>query len=184
MGHSSRCNRETIYGYDPSDVIRIGEPGAKGKPGPPGPPGKQGPPGPQGPQGPQGLQGPQGVPGPSGSDIVTGIAAETLGGHRMVRGSRNALTYATNTDANHADDIQGLTLGAAAVGASVLLQRAGDVTEPSWNWTPETPVFLGSNGQLTQTPPDDSAAFTLCVGFAATPTTLVLRFEAPIYNED
>lgn len=66
----------------------------------------------------------------------------------------------------------------------MLLQRAGDVTEPSWSWTPEAPVFLGSNGQLTQAPPDDSAAFTLCVGFAATTTTLVLRFEAPIYNED
>ena len=172
MGHSTRCNGETIYGYNPSDVIRIGEPGAKGKPGSPGPPGKQGP------------RGPQGEPGPPGNDTVTGIAAETLGGHRIVRGSHNALTYATNTNANHADDIQGLTLGAATVGASVLLQRAGDVTEPSWNWTPETSVFLGSNGQLTQIPPDDSAAFTLCVGFAATPTTLVLRFQAPIYNED
>lgn len=132
----------------------------------------------------QGPRGPQGVPGPSGSEIVAGTAAEALGGHRMVRGARDALTYATNTDASHADDIQGLTLGAAAAGAGVLLQRAGDVTEPSWSWTPETPVFLGPNGQLTQTPPDDSAAFTLCVGFAATPTTLVLRFEAPIYNED
>lgn len=128
--------------------------------------------------------GPQGVPGPPGSDVVAGTAAEALGGHRMVRGARDALTYATNTDASHADDIQGLTLGAAAAGAGVLLQRAGDVTEPSWSWTPETPVFLGPDGQLTQTPPDDSAAFTLCVGFAATPTTLVLRFEAPIYNED
>ena len=132
----------------------------------------------------QGIQGPQGVPGPPGSGVVAGTAAEALGGHRMVRGARDALTYATNTDASHADDIQGLTLGAAAAGAGVLLQRAGDVTEPSWSWTPETPVFLGPNGQLTQTPPDDSAAFTLCVGFAATPTTLVLRFEAPIYNED
>jgi len=134
--------------------------------------------------GPKGDRGPQGVPGPPGSDVVAGTAAEALGGHRMVRGARDALTYATNTDANHADDIQGLTLGAAAAGAGVLLQRAGDVTEPSWSWIPETPVFLGPNGQLTQTPPDDSAAFTLCVGFASTPTTLVLRFEAPIYNED
>lgn len=138
----------------------------------------------QGVPGPKGDRGPQGVPGPPGSDVVAGTAAEALGGHRMVRGARDALTYATNTDASHADDIQGLTLGAAAAGAGVLLQRAGDVAEPSWSWTPETPVFLGPNGQLTQTPPDDSAAFTLCVGFAATPTTLVLRFEAPIYNED
>lgn len=131
-----------------------------------------------------GSPGPQGAPGAPGSDVVPGTAAEALGGHRMVRGARDALTYATNTDASHADDIQGLTLGAAAAGAGVLLQRAGDVTEQSWSWTPESPVFLGTNGQLTQTPPDDSAAFTLCVGFAATPTTLVLRFEAPIYNED
>lgn len=83
-GQPKKCKDGSIYGYNPSDVIHIGQQGAKGKTGVPGPMGPRGytgakgdqgdqgpigPVGPQGPQGERGEQGPQGEQGPEGAGI-------------------------------------------------------------------------------------------------------------------
>lgn len=136
--------------------------------------------GPKGDQGPQGAQGP---PGPTGGSAFIGTAAGALGGHRVVRGSRDTLSYASADDESHADDVQGLTLNAAGTGEAVTVQDSGEVTEPGWDWLPLEPVFLGLNGVLTQNPPP-SAVFQLQIGFASTSTSVVLRIDTPIFFED
>lgn len=55
------CGNESFYGYNPADVIRIGNEGRPGVKGPPGPPG------------PRGLTGPQGPAGPSGTGVLPAI---------------------------------------------------------------------------------------------------------------
>ena len=68
-------DRDSFYGYDPKDVVRVGQEGRAGAKGTPGAEGPRGPKGDQGEQGPPGdtvgipgPQGPQGVPGVQGKD--------------------------------------------------------------------------------------------------------------------
>lgn len=68
----------SIYGYNPSDVIQVGErgkPGPRGERGLPGPKGDRGERGQQGQQGQQGIQGPRGEQGFEGPQGVPGINA-------------------------------------------------------------------------------------------------------------
>lgn len=136
--------------------------------------------------GPQGPTGPSGPPGPAGGNVIALPAATALGGHRVVRSTGDGRCgYASADNPLHGDDVLGITLGAAVAGANANVQVAGEVTEPSWAWTPQEPVFLGANGVLTQEPPTEpDAAFVLIVGFATSPTGLMLRIEGPIYFED
>ncbi|MCD9087379.1 hypothetical protein [Stenotrophomonas sp. SY1] len=106
-------------------------------------------------------------------------AAIDLGGHRVVRSSAGNVGYADAYDADHGDDVLGISLGAAAVGDDVQVRVGGLITEPSWAWTPEEPIFVGAEGIPTQTAPLD-AAFLLVVGFAVTSTSMRVRIESPI----
>ena len=170
MGTRRRCGNDSIYGYNPSDVIRIGEPGRPGQPGPPGKPGLPGPPGP---------------PGTPGGAFFVGTAGETLGGHRVVRGPRNALTYASASDASHGDDVQGITLQSSSSGSPINVQMGDEIVEPSWNWIPLEPLFLGSNGMITQVAPEPpTSAFLLVLGFASSETSMVVRIDTPIFFEE
>ena len=72
----------------------------------------------------------------------------------------------------------GITTGAAAAGDAINVQASGEMTEVSWNWTPGLPVFLGTNGLLTQTPP--VSGFQLVLGVAISPTKLAINIKQPI----
>lgn len=129
-----------------------------------------------------GPQGPAGVNGADGGTYATKIAATALGGHRIVRTvSGTDVGYASNDDVLHGDDVLGMTLGAASAGAVVQVANEQDITEPSWSWTPQEPLYLGLNGLVTQTPPESPAAFALVVGFATSATSARIRIEQPVY---
>lgn len=125
-------------------------------------------------------QGPPGVAGPSGGSTLSAIAGTALGGHRMVILDADSLArYATADSPAHFGSVVGLTLGAAAPGSPVEIQRAGEVIEPSWSWAVGLPVYLGVDGLLTQVPPA-APSFCLIVGFPVTPTKLFVSLREPI----
>lgn len=127
----------------------------------------------------QGPPGPQGVPGPTGGSALQYIAAEALGGHRVVvLNDFERAIYATNLDSMHAVKVLGITLGAADFGDLVTVQTGGEITEPSWSWTLGQPIYLGDNGQLTQAYP--AAGFALIVAFPISATKIMLRIREPI----
>lgn len=127
--------------------------------------------------GPRGAQGPA---GPAGASVEQFVAAEALGGHRAVKIDANGqAAYASNTDAASSSAFLGVTTGAAVMLDLVSVQRAGAMTEGTWNWVVGQPVFLGTNGLLTQTPPA-APAFSLVVGFATAPTTLFIAPREPV----
>lgn len=131
----------------------------------------------------QGRPGEKGEPGDGATP--TRIADTALSGHRIVRATgAETCGYASVADAAHADDVLGMTIGAAMAGHMATIIDGTSITEPSWAWTPLEPLFLGFDGLLTQTPPtaDDSAAqFVLPVGFAQSPTTIMVRIGTAIY---
>lgn len=126
-----------------------------------------------------GPEGPQGPIGPAGGSALTVTAGMALGGHRLVvlNGAGVAI-YADRTEPTHVGKVLGMTLGAIADGDSGDVLRAGEVVEPSWNWTLDAPVFLGTSGQLTQTPP--LTGFSLIVGFPVSTTKLFVSLREPL----
>lgn len=130
----------------------------------------------------QGEQGPPGRDGAVGASTAAYTAALSLGGHRVVtpNPAGNAV-YADNTIINTANAVLGLTVGAAAAGDTVAVQHGGEITEPSWTWTPNNPIYLGINGLLTQTPPTNPSAYSLIIGFPITATKMYIGIREPIF---
>lgn len=113
-------------------------------------------------------------------DVFT--AGADLGGHRAVYlDSSELLQYATNADPALGERVLGITSGAIANGATGVVLRTGEITEPSWNWTLGLPIFLGVNGQLTQTRPTTSGSFVLQVAFPIAPTKVFVDIKQAIF---
>ena len=132
-------------------------------------------------QGPPGPPGEDGAPGSGGgaSNVMEYVADGALGGHRIVRATAaGKVGYVDPSDPDQAHATLGLTTGAVADGALASVQFAGPITEPSWSWTPNLPVFVGAAGVPTQTPP--SSGFHAPVGVAVSATSMVIQLKSPI----
>lgn len=126
--------------------------------------------------GPRGLQG---LPGQSGASYLTYLADGALGGQRVVRATTaGKVDYVDPSDPAQAHAAIGLTMGAAADGAPINVQFSGEMTEPSWAWTANLPIFIGANGVPTQTPP--ASGFQAAIGVATSPTAIVIQIKSPI----
>lgn len=133
-------------------------------------------------QGPAGAQGPAGPPGPPSGGQYVYTAAIPLGGHRVL--TLNAAGQAIYADAGtlaHMNRIVGMSTGAAIAGAPITSQLVGEFTEGSWNWTLDVPIYLGTNGHLTQVQPTSPGSlFSLVVAFPISATRIFLNPREPI----
>lgn len=129
-----------------------------------------------------GRQGPPGTPGELGAAYVEFPAALPLGGHRAVRLLNGQAVYADHTVVEDANIVLGITRGAVTGGDMAQIQFNGLMTEASWAWTPDLPVFCGAAGVLTQVPP--VSGFSLIVGIATTPTQIFIGAKMPIVLQE
>ncbi|MCA1842373.1 MAG: hypothetical protein LC792_04135 [Actinobacteria bacterium] len=102
------------------------------------------------------------------------VATAALSGHRAVSpiaaGIVGYADYATDDDMGRPIWI---TTSATAAGEGTDVVAYGMITEPTWDWIPARPVYLGANGALTQAVPAAPAArFQLQVATAESPTTI------------
>lgn len=56
----------------------------------------------------------------------------------------------------------------------------GAITNPSWTWTPEQSLYLGSNGTIATTSTIDGAAFSLKIGYAISSTKAFIKIGTPV----
>ena len=56
----------------------------------------------------------------------------------------------------------------------------GAITNPSWTWTPEQSLYLGSNGNIATTSTIDGAAFSLKIGYAISSTKAFIKIGTPV----
>lgn len=130
-----------------------------------------------------------GLPAPPiiapGNAFLNRIAAVSLGGHRIVRAVNGIeVDYADNTVEAHGDVLLGISLNAATAGAPVRVQTEGELEHGGWSWVPEQPIWLGTNGLPTQTPPDSPVArFSVRIAFAMTATKIFIEIEEPVFLE-
>lgn len=109
------------------------------------------------------------------NNTLTITTAEPLGGHRVATMQGG---YADSNNLDHAYSLAGITLQAVSAGSLVTVQTSGPLTELSWNWAMGQWVYLGSAGQLTQTPP--YTGFLAAVGRPITPTILMIDMQPTI----
>lgn len=89
---------------------------------------------------------------PSGTTDLTYTAGTALSALRAVTlNNSSQAVYATNTTLANAQ-VLGVTVTAANSGSPVQVRTIGIMTDNSWNWT-KGPIYLGSNGALTQIAP-------------------------------
>jgi hypothetical protein len=127
-----------------------------------------------------GPQGPAGPPGPSGgaAGSMSRTAAVDVGGFKVVRElGDGTVTLASSDDPSHAKMIVGVTLGAAAQGATVGVVRQGEIVDGSMGLTPG-PLFLGINGAIVSAAPSSGALVQ--IGVAATSGRAVIDVQSPI----
>lgn len=136
----------------------------------------------EGTQGPQGIQGNKGEKGETGGSLIERVAGIDISGHRFVSlDEQGRAVYASNTNLADATRLVGLTTNAAVEGDVVALQIYDDITEPSWNWELNKPLYLGADGHLTQVQPTfPSAKFMVVVGFPISATKIFINIGIPI----
>lgn len=111
------------------------------------------------------------------AESATVVASESLGGHRAVTIDGY---YADATNIAHAYKVMGITTGAVTIGATATIKTFGEITESGWNWTIGEPVFLSTNGNLTQTPPV-SPSLCVIMGKPKNATTLIVDISETVF---
>ena len=107
--------------------------------------------------------------------LTAGVSLSAL--RAVTTNSSGEAVYASNNTLGNAQ-VVGITMGAASSGAQVGVKTFGPLSDASWNWT-KGPVFLGTNGALTQTAPS-GGAIIVQVGRALTATQLFVDVETTI----
>lgn len=102
---------------------------------------------------------------------VSTIAATPLSGHRIIWVSNQA--YADLADVSMAGQLIGLTENGANPGEEVSVLLDGLLSEPSWSWTPNAPLYLAANGFLSHAPP--ALGLWWQVGHAISETTIYFK---------
>lgn len=161
-----RC-KDSIYGYSPEDVIRVGEPGR---------PGNKGNPGDKGEKGDKGDQGDQGPPGPDIS-LIEVTAGDTIHARRVVRMFDGLGFHPNVNNNNHVRQLIGIAIQAAVDGYPFLVRAEGPLQYSSWNWSPGY-VFCGNDGVLTQDIPP--TGWIQRVARVITPTLIIVDLDSPL----
>lgn len=98
---------------------------------------------------------------------VTITAIETLNAYRAVGYDG----MHTQPDVDGLSNYAGVTRMATPIGDPVNVVRSGLMTESGWNWTTNQPIFISTNGVITQTVP---IGVIRRIGWAVSPTQINL----------
>ena len=107
--------------------------------------------------------------------LTAGVSLSAL--RAVTTNSSGQAIYASNNTLGNAQ-VVGITMASASIGEQVGVKTFGPMSDASWNWT-KGPVFLGTNGALTQTAPS-GGAIIVQVGRALTATQLFVDVETTI----
>ncbi len=113
---------------------------------------------------------------------VPANAGGPLGGLRLVTIDDSApavAVYADCTIAEHAKKPIGMSRHAISPGETAPVVIAGQISDPSWSWTPGTALFLGANGMpVPYGSLPSPRAFDRLIGQVVDVTTIVLNVSS------
>jgi hypothetical protein len=125
----------------------------------------------------KGDAGIQGIQGPGTTD-TTVSAGESINGHRVVTRVLGNIYHADKDTLSHQSQVLGLSTHSGVASTDVNVLTMGYIVEPSWNWTPDKPLFLGSGGLLTEVPP--TTGFLLQVAQSISQTEVWVNIKVGI----
>jgi hypothetical protein len=117
---------------------------------------------------------------PPGSPIST-VATLNLTASTNISGLTAVATsngQAVTASSSQAAPVVGIATGGALAGADVTVQYEGPIADTSWNWTFNQPIFIATNGVLTQTAPTEG--YSQIIGYPINATSLLIDLQAPI----
>lgn len=127
-------------------------------------------------QGPPGIQGP---PGPAGGAATVTVGASPISGHSAVAIDASGLLVPADVSlSTHRGAILGVVASAYSPGDEAVVQTGYLLEHGGWSWA-LGPVFVGTAGALTQAPPGN-ALFAQVIGYAVSPTRIVVDVQPPI----
>jgi hypothetical protein len=85
--------------------------------------------------------------------------------------------YASRSTAATRDCIVGISTNACNVGETCHVKYTGIITDAGWAWT-RGPVYVSTNGQMTQTAP--TSGYVRIVGYAINATTISINLQSSI----
>jgi hypothetical protein len=101
---------------------------------------------------------------------TTGIPLDVIDVYKIVTSVLSKLVHADNLNLAHETQVLGISLNSGMVLDTVSVLTTGSVTHALWNWTPDIPLFLGTDGQMTETRP--ATGFLLQVAHTISPTEI------------
>jgi hypothetical protein len=117
----------------------------------------------------------------SGTPVSKYKAAAQIAQFKVVclTNTSNVVNLASNTTSATAPAIAIAiqTVGVNQIGS---FMKQGEITNPAWNWELKKPIFLGINGDLTQTPPTNPYTIIQKVAFPV--TTQTIEFNPSLYT--
>lgn len=123
------------------------------------------------------TQGPTGAPGANGSaPEVTAPAGANMSAGRAVVMLAGSFFYFQPTNPAHVGRLVGITKTSATISNPVAAQTGGIISDVSFAFTPDLPVFIGTDGELTTTPPG-AGNLVQKVGLSLTAGQILLNFN-------
>lgn len=107
-------------------------------------------------------------------------AGQSISALRAVKFTGSGLFYIDSENLGDANLCVGITTTSATTGSPVSYLMRGFLDDASFSWVIGSSVFVGSNGALTQTPPQSPSVFSLRIGSAVTSTKIKIQIEQPI----
>lgn len=133
----------------------------------------------RGSQGAQGLQGSQGLKGDTGAGsgaVLAMVATSDLGGNRAVTLNNQNVIYASSDNINP-NGVIGFTANAVVTGDTINIITGNDLGGFS-NLIAGQPIYLSTNGTITQTVP--STGILQMLGSALSDTKINIKIQPPI----
>jgi hypothetical protein len=95
--------------------------------------------------------------------------------YKVVAIDANSETILASTlDITQANKVVGI------LNANTQTVTLGTLTNPSWTWTPDQTLYLGSNGEIVTSSTIDGAQFSLKVGYALSATKVFVKIGTPV----
>ena len=111
------------------------------------------------------------------SNQYTKTASHIISALKLISAiDETSVAYAEN-DSYENSKVLGITLNAAGIGDDVTIQCFGEIKDPSFNFTVNEPLFLGSNGTITSTP---SNPFVVNIGHGMGSGSIFLKINEQI----
>lgn len=125
----------------------------------------------------------QGPAGPAGQTVTAGStlsfpASVNISQYQVVALISGSAEIADSSNMNYFDAVSGICIAGTLAGASCPIQYTGEISDTAWTWVPNVPIFLGTLGTLTQTPP--SVGFSQQIAIPLSATTILISIANPI----